>query len=463
MDGKEKPFLLVQIDPPTRELCGDHYYRTYIPLFALGNGSPYFYTVSLTNEHRLKNSLLLTADVVILNLIADPDIVPYVAMRQKRKLVTVYEWNDDVYNVPPWNPQYRFFTQSHVRKTMERLAGMADAVQFSSPLLEETYGWLNKRRITFINHLLVIPDIEANLREDNMLEIGYGGSAGHLHDVASIAPALSAWINSRKNVRLNIMAAKPIADLFSSIPSSQFRLFPTGSIIEYYNFVKQLHIGIAPLLDTPFNRSRSDVKFLEYAAHGVAPVLQRTYPYIETVKHEETGLLFKDAYECISKLERLLNNPKEMKRIAQNARNYVLKERMMFQHVKEREKFYLKLIENHQPNRERIKGGGGNFLKIRDIEGAVSWGDYVMLTPSSFETAIRNGLSALAEGNHDEARHYFSIAAKIDRRNYLPYLYQAECTLDKSEKSRLLFEAIKRNPHSIMARCMLNSLIKNET
>jgi hypothetical protein len=86
-----------------------------------------------------------------------------------------------------------------------------------------------------------------------------------------------------------------------------------------------------------------------------------------------------------------------------------------------------------------------------------------MLTPSSFETAIRNGLSALAEGNHDEARHYFSIAAKIDRRNYLPYLYQAECTLDKSEKSRLLFEAIKRNPHSIMARCMLDSLIKNET
>jgi len=258
-EGKKKPFLLVQVDPPTRELCGDHYYRTYIPLFALGNGSSYFYTVSLTNEHRLKNHLLLKADVVILNLIADPDVVPYVVMRRKRKLVTVYEWNDDVYNIPPWNPQYRFFTQPYVRQTIERLAKMADAVQFSSPILEETYKWLNKRRITFINHLLMVPDVKANLREDGILEIGYGGSAGHLYDVGSIAPALFAWIKSRGNVRLNIMAAKPIGDLFSSIPSNQLRLFPTGSIVEYYNFVKQLHIGIAPLLDTPFNRSRSDV------------------------------------------------------------------------------------------------------------------------------------------------------------------------------------------------------------
>lgn len=199
---------------------------------------------------------------------------------------------------------------------------------------------------------------------------------------------------------------------------------------------------------------------MEYAAHGVVPVLQRTYPYINTVKHEETGLLFKDVDECISTLERLLNNPKEMKRIAQNARNYVLKERMMFQHIKEREKFYLELIEKLQPNKERIKGSGGNFLKIRDAEGAVSQGDYVMLTPSNFETAVRNGLSALAEGNRDEARYYFSAALEIDRRNYLPYLYCSECVADKNEKLRLLFEAIKRNPYSIMARWMLNNLKK---
>ncbi|MEJ5300572.1 MAG: glycosyltransferase [Thermodesulforhabdaceae bacterium] len=462
MGSTEKPFLLVQIDPPTKELCGDHYYRTYVPLFALGNSSPYFYTISLTNEHRLRNYLLLTADVVVLNLVGDPDIVPYVMMRRKRKLVTVYEWNDDIYNIPPWNPQYRFFTQPHARKTIEQLAQIADAVQFSSPILKENYGWLNKRHAIFVNHLLTVPDMQKSWQENSTLEIGYGGSAGHFYDVASIAQDISDWIKGKKNVRLNIMAAKPIVDLFSSVPSSQLRTFPTGSIFEYYDFLKQLHIGLAPLLDTPFNRSRSDVKFLEYASHGVVPVLQKTPPYSDIVKHGETGLLFNNSRECIEILENLLNNPEKIKQIAQNARNYILRERMMFQHIKERERFYLELIEDLQLNRRKDRKADRDFFKIKNVEGAVSLGDYVMLTPSRFEIAIRYGLSALAEGNLNEARYYFFLASELDKKSYLPYLYQAECVTDKDEKSKLLREAIKKNPHSVMARWMLTNLTKTK-
>jgi glycosyltransferase involved in cell wall biosynthesis len=449
-----KPFLLVQIDPPTTEFCGDHYYRTYVPLYALGNRSAHFHTVSLTNEHRLKFYLMRNADVVVLSLVADMDLIPVVEERRKRGLITIYEWNDDVFNVPPWNPQHRFFSQPHVQRTMKQLARMCDAVQFSSTVLEEKYVWLNKKRTVFINHLLPLEEDTTPNSGSEYLEIGYGGSAGHFYDVAYIAPHLFRWIYEEKRVRFNIMAADPIVKLFSFLPLERIRVFPTGSIFDYYRFVRVLHVGIAPLLDTPFNRSRSDVKFLEYAAHGVVPVLQRTVPYSGVVAHGKTGLLFESGEDCISKLRWLLDHPDERKRIAREAKTHVLRERMIFKRIEEREKFYLGLLKKLDL---RQKKDDKFFESIRDTEGAVIQGDYVMLGPSRFELLIREGLSFLAEGKRDRARKNFIIAMEMEPANYLPYLYLAECSSYGEEKTRYLREALRINPRSFMARWMLKA------
>lgn len=461
MTKYEKPFLFVQIDPPTSEFCGDHYYRTYAPLFALGNRSLHFYAVSLTNEHRLKFFLLKTADVVVLSLVADMDLIPVIEERRKKGLVTVYEWNDDVFNVPPWNPQHRFFSQPHVQRTMTQLARLCDAVQFSSPVLEESYRWLNEKRAVFLNHLLPIEDGYCSHSQysnaGETLEIGYGGSAGHLYDVASVAPHLCRWINEEKRVRLNIMAAEPIVKLFSSLPPEKINVFPTGSIFDYYRFVRSLHIGIAPLLDTPFNRSRSDVKFLEYALHGVVPVLQKTYPYCDVVTHGKTGLLFESSDDCVSMLRWLIEHPEKIIAIAREAQTYVLRNRMIFQHVKEREKFYLGLLKKpaiRDDSAGTRRAASHLFERIRHTEGAVARNGYVILLPSRFEQLIRQGLSSLANSNRNEALENFYLAAELEPGSYLPYLYLSECVNNQEEKAKYLRKALSINPRSIMARWM---------
>jgi hypothetical protein len=215
-----------------------------------------------------------------------------------------------------------------------------------------------------------------------------------------------------------------------------------------------LHVGIAPLLDTPFNRSRSDVKFLEYAAHGVVPVLQRIIPYSDVVAHGKTGLLFDSGEDCISKLRWLLDYPDERKRIAREAKTHVLRERMIFKRIEEREKFYLGLLKKLDL---RQKKDDKFFESIRDTEGAVIQGDYVMLGPSRFELLIREGLSFLAEGDRDRARKNFIIAMEMEPANYLPYLFLAECSSDGEEKTRYLREALRINPRSFMARWMLKA------
>ena len=126
--------------------------------------------------------------------------------------------------------------------------------------------------------------------------------------MAKISERLIHWIMSRDNVHLYLMCADPIWELFEALPEDRKRRFATGSLDDYYSFVSHLDIGLAPLEDTAFNRSRSDVKFLEYAACGAVPVVQATGPYLLSVKQGRTGFLFNTPDELISTLDHLASD-----------------------------------------------------------------------------------------------------------------------------------------------------------
>ncbi len=148
-----------------------------------------------------------------------------------------------------------------------------------------------------------------------------GRFSGHLRDMAKISERLVNWVMSRSDVQLFLMCEENIWDLFKRLPAGRKKRFPPASLEEYYNFLSHLDIGIAPLEDTPFNRSRSDVKFLEYAAHGVVPVVQATGPYLLSVKSGKTGLFFRTTDELIATLDFLLSDSAARSEISQTRAN----------------------------------------------------------------------------------------------------------------------------------------------
>jgi glycosyltransferase involved in cell wall biosynthesis len=100
-----------------------------------------------------------------------------------------------------------------------------------------------------------------------------------------------------------------------------------------------LNIGLAPLRPSLFNRSKSEIKFLEYAAAGAAVIASRHGPYERVIEQGVTGLLVNSPHEWTSALNQLATDPGMRMDLALNGLAYA-RTRMIEQHWQGWEKVY---------------------------------------------------------------------------------------------------------------------------
>jgi hypothetical protein len=85
-----------------------------------------------------------------------------------------------------------------------------------------------------------------------------------------------------------------------------------------------IDVGIAPLVDVPFNHCKSDMKFQEYAALGIAGVYADLPPYRGCVRHGKNGLLAADTHQWLDGLERLIGSAMLRRTMARAAADDIL-------------------------------------------------------------------------------------------------------------------------------------------
>lgn len=93
----------------------------------------------------------------------------------------------------------------------------------------------------------------------------------------------------------------------------------------YDNFVCSLYkagfnIGLAPGIDTPFFRSKTNNKYREFGGCGIAGIYSSFPPYSNTVDHGHTGLLAGNSTDdWVTAMERLVSDTGLRERIVKNA------------------------------------------------------------------------------------------------------------------------------------------------
>ncbi|MBN1871164.1 MAG: glycosyltransferase, partial [Candidatus Omnitrophica bacterium] len=102
-----------------------------------------------------------------------------------------------------------------------------------------------------------------------------------------------------------------IPDELKSHPDVTFFLGKTLGYKKYAPYLKKsgFDFAIAPLEDNPFNRCKSNIKFLEYSVCKIPAIYSRVGPYIDSVEDGETGILCRnDTKSWIEAMERLIED-----------------------------------------------------------------------------------------------------------------------------------------------------------
>jgi glycosyltransferase involved in cell wall biosynthesis len=122
-----------------------------------------------------------------------------------------------------------------------------------------------------------------------------------------------------------------------------------------------------PLTDTPFNRAKSDLKFIEAGACRVAAVASHV-TYADSIEDGRTGLLFHDAEALRDRLLRLVAMPELARALGDAARQYVAGERMLAYQVAQRIAWYRSLWARREELNRALRARLGELLSPRATE-----------------------------------------------------------------------------------------------
>lgn len=408
---------IAHLDPPAAEHQGDHIYRTVHPCRALGELAQ----VRVLNGCWLTPAMreaCMAADVLVINKAVDFDLLPLVHARRAAGLPTFYEINDDFAALEESHPTRAFFAAVEHRSLLTQLARLSSGVQFSSTGLLRAYGDLHLHHRVFENHFYDLPKPRPR-PQGPRITVGWGGSAGHLPDIAQLVPTLRALLNRYPQLDLAVMGSDPIRALFQGLPAQRCRLYPTGSLDDYLAFLHVLDIGLAPLRTTAFNLGRSDIKFVEYAFCGVAALCADIGPYRESVQDGVTGLLVGELEDWYAAIARLVETETWRRALTQRARAWAVQARRERDHAKARMDFY-QCSNTAPPSADRRRG----FDRVcKEALRPYAESHYYHLPLGNAEKHLYNAL--LQQADKQQALQDLTHAGRLAPDNYLVPLYRA--------------------------------------
>lgn len=225
---------------------------------------------------------------------------------------------------------------------LRQMIRFADGVIVSTPKLADRLLALNPRIEIVENALderLFEPSrvIHAKDSDHGVVVFGYMGTYTHLDDLMSIIqPLRSVLARYRDRVRFEVVGIGDSAMLkavFSGLPVSFLSVPPKSVSYESFTAWMQKRIkwdfGVAPLIDSIFTRSKSDIKLLDYGVQGIPGIFSDVPAYNTTVKHLTNGILATNAASWEAWLEKLILDGQLRSGLARHAHSYVWEKRML--------------------------------------------------------------------------------------------------------------------------------------
>jgi hypothetical protein len=257
-------------------------------------------------------------------------------MADKTGMRLIYEIDDICFaeDIPDYNKYKGAFTDPKIRQSAQAMMAMCDEITVTCPFMRDYY-----RDKTGNPNVTVIPNfmpkfwiggksdlnrtMESYERNKKKPRILYAGSGAHFDvdnrvkqrdDFHHVNEVIAKTVDKYQWV---FLGAFPLT-LRPLVQAGKIEFHPWKRLYEYGQGLYDLNVNmiVAPLQDSIFNRSKSDLKYIEACALGLPIACQDMCTY------ENAPIKFKTGEEMIAQIESTLQDRKRYKALCKKASQY---------------------------------------------------------------------------------------------------------------------------------------------
>ncbi|MFL6734100.1 MAG: glycosyltransferase, partial [Sphingomicrobium sp.] len=294
------------------------------------------------------------ADVLIFSRYSGPCASEILSWAKRNSVPVIYQIDDDLLAVPRSLGETKFAYHNDPKRlaTVRTLLTGSDLVYASTEALRQR---LNATvpgvdavtgPINCSGRVLKVP------RQGPARVLGYVASADHLPNLMMVLPAIVGLLDRHSDLSFELFGSIPVPEQLQRFGPRVRKIDPIADYDAFLDALgeRQWEIGIAPLVPTPFNRTKSNNKWVEYSSVGVAVIASADMVYDQCCA-DGCGLLVDGLDEWRAALERLVTDEAERLATVQRAQRKLESDYGLDQHRRQ----ILTIIElAHQRAAEKL-------------------------------------------------------------------------------------------------------------
>lgn len=287
-------------------------WRTYMPHVATPGSSFYLFL------DKPKFELFVSQDAVVVQRCCLQQQLEFIKTCSALGLKVVYDLDDNIWNVPKYNPAYHILET--VKEGFTSCIKMADVVTVSTKVLEKEVRrhvkeMINVRGkaipIVICENKIVDGTFAAPVLPREQVIVGWQGSSSHLGDLDLIHSAVAAVSKENPDTVFQFRGCDiPDYNPLRKASNYEWRLWLP--VAEYAMRMPTWgwSIALAPVSEHPFNDSKSAIKMVEAGYCSTPCLASHMRPYWEFCSHHKDleWLLCTVSSQWTSKLRELVND-----------------------------------------------------------------------------------------------------------------------------------------------------------
>ncbi len=179
--------------------------------------------------------------------------------------------------------QYRTKLWQSFGKYLKALEQLCSELWISTNTLQNHYQHLPTR--------IISPSYQLEKAKEQIFYFYHGSPSTHREDIEWLRDVVQLTQNHSDQLSFMIIGDKHVKRLFAKIP--RVVIIQPINWTTYQQTLPSLphHIGLAPLVPTTFNATRSPTKFFDFTRMNAVGIYANAHPYKDFIHHNHDGIL----------------------------------------------------------------------------------------------------------------------------------------------------------------------------